>query len=205
MVYIILNQDLTLKKRWYDTDSLMQYSIIPITLYVKIEPNDSEFSMTFVRPDGYKSSDRGLAYQGYTEVEGEFYHKYVSELRPYHTNIIPGSSATGIGYLSFTYKKIDLETNDIEDVKSSSILKLTIYRSQEPEIEEIEPPEVVEELRARITNIESLYEQLVALGIEDIDEFFEKQLRLLHYGADTPVDEQPVNGLWMDTNNGEEV
>lgn len=201
MVYVILNRDLTLKKRWVDADALMQYSIIPITLYIDRQPNDSEISMTFVRPDGYKSSDVGLAYHSYVEIEGENYHKYVSELRPYHTNIIPGSSATGIGYLSFTYKKLDLETNDILQLKSSSILKLTIYRSQEPDVEEINPPEVVDELRTRMTNIEGLYQQLVDLGMENIDELIQDAFSIIYFGETEPEKEQPKNGLWFDTGN----
>lgn len=202
MIKIVLGDNLRLIEKTVD-DKIMQYTVVPVHLYSKQEPVDSEFTMTYVRPDGYKSSDRGLSYQGYEELsDGEFYHHYTTDIRPYHTNIIPGSAATGRSYMSFTWRRVDVDTGETLDMKSSSIVKLTIYRSQEPTAEEIMEPDVVNELRTRMTDIEALYAALEDVDPDIIDQYFEDAENLIHYG-DTEPTYQPVNGIWMDTTNEE--
>lgn len=160
MIILFLNDKLRVIKR-PNPEPITQYSTVPVRIYTTAPVIDTNYGMTFVRPDGYKAVERSMSFIGVHEIDGIEYNALQTDITPYHTNVIPGVSDTGMGYLSITARFS--EEGAPETMLSSSVIKITINRSQEPEVEEIEDTEL-NNILTRLTTVEFYLQDLIGTG-----------------------------------------
>ena len=60
------------------------------------------------------------------------------------------------------------------------------------------------DFKDELKNSEDKIEESLAEVEQSLDTYKSKVTSLVHYGSSPPYSQQPMDGLWMDTNNGEE-
>jgi hypothetical protein len=172
MIKIYMNNDFKVVKTLFP-EFIAQYSTIQVKLLVPestFNLNDA-FTISFVRPDGYKTNEKSLTYAGVETYDDIIYRTFIVELNSYYTNIIPGSNPTGTAYFSFRGTRTETVNGEsvVTKVSTSGITKITIHRSFEPETEFVESSEL-SNLQARVTAAEA--NALAALNEEEASERF---------------------------------
>lgn len=141
MINVYLNSDLRLTQPTSITE-ITQFNFYELIVDVDI-PSNRLLIANIVRPDGLKTAPLYLSHLGGTTWKGE--------LRPFHTNIIPGTSDKGTLIISFTAKEVEGE--EIVSIKSSPLIRFVVHRSLEP-MEGFIPLAVEDEFGLRFLEIE---------------------------------------------------
>lgn len=136
---------------------LAQYSSFNIELLVPQATftSDDAFTINFVRPDGFKTTEKSGEVEAPQTIGDITYRTYEFEMTPYHTNVIPGTNPTGTAYFSFRGTRTEEVDSEqvVTQTYSSGITKITIHRSFEPEIEYFDNGEVAN-IQGRLQTLE---------------------------------------------------
>ena len=114
--------------------------------------NGRSVIVNIVRPDGFKTNEMFAEFAG-EDPENPGTYIWKSRIVPFHTSIMPGNQPTGTLIISFMLKEAD-GNNELVDILSSPITKITIQRSIEPN-EEFLDYNTAEELDSRINTLEA--------------------------------------------------
>lgn len=130
----------------------VQFNQVEVEVYTTLAQADRTVGYNWVRPDGYKTQQVAMTYQGTVVENSVTYYTWAANITPYHTAIIPGTQDYGFALVSFTITKI---LNDIVTERfTSPVLRITVIRSIEPEISII-APSAVEAIDVRLDNLEA--------------------------------------------------
>lgn len=130
----------------------VQFSEVEVEVYTTLSVTNRTLGYNFVRPDGYKTQQVSMVYQGTVVENSVTYYTWAANITPYHTAIIPGTQDYGFGLISFSITKI--LNNIVTERFTSPVLRITVVRSIEPDVTLIAPNDA-EVLSERITALEA--------------------------------------------------
>lgn len=135
---------------------LVQFSTQEFTIHIPFENEDElgngrSLIINIIRPDGFKTNEMFAEFIG-EDPDNLGTYIWRSRIVPFHTSIIPNTSATGILIMSFMLKEYGAG-QELIDVLSSPIVKLTVQRSIEPNSEFLDFS-VEEDFDRRINQLE---------------------------------------------------
>jgi hypothetical protein len=135
----------------------VQFNQVEIEVYTTLPQADRTVGYNWVRPDGYKTQQVAMTYQGTVVENSVTYYTWAANITPYHTAIIPGTQDYGFALISFTITKI---LNDIVTERfTSPVLRITVVRSIEPDIT-ILPPNALTTVEQRVSNLEAVAQEI---------------------------------------------
>lgn len=113
----------------------VQFSTEDIEIHIPFAEEDGlgngrSLIVNIIRPDGFKTNEMFAEFIG-EDPDNLGIYIWKSKIVPFHTSVIPGTSSTGSLIIGFMLKEFDAEQN-LTDVLSSPITKITVQRSIEP-------------------------------------------------------------------------
>ena len=156
-VKVLMNNDFKVI-RTIIPEFIAQYSSFDIELLVPQEAyfTDDAFTMTFTRPDGFKTTELSGVVTAPQTIDDIDYFTFAFKITPFHTNLIPGDFPTGTAKFSFRGTRTDEVNNETVTIAtfSSGITKITIHRSAEPILEVFGDSEL-SNLQGRVQTLEN--------------------------------------------------
>lgn len=140
-----------IKQQDFDVQ-FVQFNQVEVEVYTTLAQTDRTVGYNWVRPDGYKTQQVAMTYNGTVVESGVTYYTWSADITPYHTAIIPGTQDYGFALISFTITKIVNEA--VTERFTSPVLRITVVRSIEPDIT-ILAPNALTAVEARVSNIEA--------------------------------------------------
>ena len=156
MLKFYLNEDFKFSKPPEIPPLLIQFSTEDVEIHIPFADVDQlghgrSLIINIIRPDGFKTNEMFGEFTG-EDPDNPGTYIWKSKIVPFHTSVIPGTSSTGSLIVGFMLKEFNGQENLI-DVLSSPITKITIQRSIEPN-EDFLDFNAAEDLDRRLNTLE---------------------------------------------------